>query len=163
MLGCGSEDGSESGAESGGSGGSSGGASVGGSGGAAAGGSSTVTAGGSAGSAAQGGSAGQSSGGAGGSGQGGSAGTEGGTPPVFEAGVWVDISPPKGNTLCVALDPSNPWTLYAGIEYSGVWKTTDGGTSWEQLGPDADVDLYDGKTNQLELPIALAIDPSDPQ
>jgi len=89
-------------------------------------------------------------------------------------GVWTNISPPAplkseelggrpaGGVLCFAWDPADPMTLYTGIEHTGIWKTTDGGSSWEQLAPDADVDLYDAKTNQLEVPTGIAVDPADP-
>src|SRR6185369_6158446 len=100
-----------------------------------------------------------------------------GTPgiaPVLVPGVWTNISPPSplksedfggspaGGVLTVALDPSDPLTLYTAIEHTGIWKTTDGGTSWVQLGPTPDEDIYDAKTNQLEVPIGIAVDPSDP-
>ena len=52
----------------------------------------------------------------------------------------------------MAIDPSNPATLYAGIDPDGVYKSTNGGTSWTAA--------KSGLTNAT-VP-ALAIDPSNP-
>ena len=97
-----------------------------------------------------------------------------GSQPVLVPGVWTNNSPPaplrseelggrpSGGVISVALDPTAPLTLYASVEYTGVWKTTDGGSSWEQLADTPDEDLYDAKTFQLELPLGIAVDPADP-
>src|SRR5260221_7070574 len=35
-----------------------------------------------------------------------------------------------GRTLCVAIDPAAPNTVYIGTAHGGVWKSTDGGQTW---------------------------------
>lgn len=83
--------------------------------------------------------------------------------PDLPPGKWVEISPAaaqideKNHVFCqgMAVDPSNPSTLYlcvCGYEMSkpvGVWKTTDGGTTWKRVG-------------HLDEPIHIAVDPKDP-
>jgi hypothetical protein len=73
---------------------------------------------------------------------------------LFVVHVWVssscsagplqaaDVSPdfpfgsPKvnmdGRIPTVLIDPSNDSILYAAAEWTGVWKSTDGGQNWEQ-------------------------------
>src|SRR5258708_25342339 len=45
--------------------------------------------------------------------------------------------PPDGGTAgaiqAVAADPSRPGTIYVGAANGGIWKTTNGGTSWAPL------------------------------
>src|SRR5438046_2707143 len=38
--------------------------------------------------------------------------------------------PPGGPIGALAIDPSSRTTLYAGTRYGGVFKSTNGGTSW---------------------------------
>lgn len=71
-----------------------------------------------------------------------------GARPDLVPGQWTSISPAaaqineKAHVFCqgMAIDPSNPNTLYLGVcgyEMSkpvGLWKTTDGGTTWKRLG-----------------------------
>src|SRR5438034_1355723 len=38
--------------------------------------------------------------------------------------------PPGGVVRALAIDPSTPATLYGGTNPNGVFKSTDGGTSW---------------------------------
>jgi photosystem II stability/assembly factor-like uncharacterized protein len=49
------------------------------------------------------------------------------------------------------VDPTNPATLYLGVDFDGVFKTTDGGLTWNQV--------YSENTS-IE---ALAIDPKNPK
>ena len=51
----------------------------------------------------------------------------------------------------LAIDPSNPSTLYAGTDYAGVFKSTNGGGTWNPINSG----LSDGYVN------ALAIDPGN--
>ena len=65
-------------------------------------------------------------------------------------------NPPNGSAAgaiqAIAVDPSRPGTIYAGAVNGGIWKTTNGGTSW--------IPLIDQKAS---LSIAsLAFDPTDP-
>jgi photosystem II stability/assembly factor-like uncharacterized protein len=74
--------------------------------------------------------------------------------PVVDAGQYHAV----GRLTTMAVDPRDPNVIYVGSpgaggdEGSGVWKTTDGGTSWR---PIAD-DLPTLAVN------AIALDPSDP-
>src|ERR1700746_2626798 len=64
-------------------------------------------------------------------------------------------NPPNGSTAgavqAIAINPSSPGTIYVGAVNGGLWKTTNGGTSWTAL------------TNQeASLSIAsLALDSTD--
>src|SRR5713101_1822514 len=50
---------------------------------------------------------------------------------------------------CLALDPKEPGTLYAGSRGKGVWKSSDGGVSWQDMSlPQSDV-------------FSLAVSPAD--
>jgi photosystem II stability/assembly factor-like uncharacterized protein len=62
---------------------------------------------------------------------------------------WGEIS---GRVRALAVHPSDPMTVYIGVAAGGIWKTTNGGTSWTALG-DTLASLSFG---------AIAIDPSNP-
>ena len=67
---------------------------------------------------------------------------------------WRCIGPPRGGrVVAVAGDPVDPMTAYFGAVAGGVWKTTDGGTYWENVS--------DGFFNTSSIG-ALAVAPSDP-
>src|SRR6516225_5430419 len=65
-------------------------------------------------------------------------------------------APPNGGVAGavgpVVADPLDPNTLFVGTPWGGIWKTTDGGTTWKAL-----------TDKQASLSIAsLAYDPMDP-
>lgn len=62
------------------------------------------------------------------------------------------MSPAAGRASAVAVDPTDSMTIYAGFGLGGVWKTSDGGTTWAPL-MDLEPTLAVG---------ALAIDPAAP-
>ena len=67
---------------------------------------------------------------------------------------WRCIGPPRGGrVVAVTGDPVNPMTFYFGACAGGVWKTTDGGTYWENVS--------DGFFNTASVG-AIAVAPSDP-
>jgi hypothetical protein len=90
--------------------------------------------------------------------------------PICWAGVLqsTDVSPdfPFGSTKInlagriptVLIDPSNDSFLYAAAEWTGVWKSIDGGKSWQQ----ASQGLRNGVTREFAYP-NLAIDASNGQ
>ena len=41
---------------------------------------------------------------------------------------------------CVAFDPSNPNRAYCGTFGNGLWKTDDGGGSWDRIGKEEEED-----------------------
>jgi hypothetical protein len=49
---------------------------------------------------------------------------------------WTNRGPQNvgGRTLAIVVHPSNNQTLYAGAASGGVWKSTNGGTSWSPTG-----------------------------
>ncbi len=50
----------------------------------------------------------------------------------LEAGVnrWTALGPPTAYVSSLAFDPVTPSTVYAGVSGGGVFKSTDGGSSW---------------------------------
>ena len=66
--------------------------------------------------------------------------------------VWTSHGPEGGPIIALAIDPATPTTLYAGTDFGGVFKSTDGGENWSA----ANTGLTSGDVN------ALAIDPETP-
>ena len=79
--------------------------------------------------------------------QGTSAATTAGT---AEPGGWRHLGPEGGPALGLAIDPTQPSTLYA-ASWDGVFKSTDGGSHWRLSAAD------------LGGQVVLALAPSDPQ
>lgn len=75
--------------------------------------------------------------------------------PIFLQDLqWRCIGPTRGGrVVAVAGDPSDPMTAYFGAVAGGVWKTTDGGTYWENVS--------DGYFSTSSIG-ALAVADSDP-
>lgn len=67
---------------------------------------------------------------------------------------WVSVGPRNinGRVKSIAVHPTNPDILYVGAASGGVWKSTDGGQSWDPLWNDQSV-LVIG---------SIALAPSDP-
>ncbi|NUN02361.1 MAG: hypothetical protein HUU41_14705, partial [Bryobacteraceae bacterium] len=92
----------------------------------------------------------------------------GSTAPVVGTRNWTALGPlaiPDGQTYTdarvnvsgrvtdIAIDPTDPRTIYIGAAQGGVWKTTDGGVNWTPM-----------SDNEASLAIgALVLDPNDPQ
>ena len=68
------------------------------------------------------------------------------------AGVWTSGGPYGGTTVALAINPSNPTTLYAGTDGGGVFKSTDSGGTWTPASA--------GLTNLYVY--AFAINPANP-
>ena len=76
-------------------------------------------------------------------------------------GSWTSIGPQptsagtifvtSGSVNSIAIDPRNSKTIYVGSAEGGVWKTTNGGTTWKSL-TDSQPSLANG---------AIALDPSN--
>jgi hypothetical protein len=51
---------------------------------------------------------------------------------------WFSLGPVNvaGRCLAIEVDPIDPNTVYAGFASSGIWKTTNGGTTWTALADD---------------------------
>ncbi|MFQ6031260.1 MAG: WD40/YVTN/BNR-like repeat-containing protein, partial [Dehalococcoidia bacterium] len=55
-------------------------------------------------------------------------------PELLGAVKWRCVGPPRGGrVVAVAGDPVNSMVFYFGACAGGVWKTTDGGTYWENV------------------------------
>lgn len=82
--------------------------------------------------------------------------------PVLPPGTWVDITPKAAQVNTaenvflqgMAIDPSNPSTLYLGVcafdisKPVGLYKTTDGGSNWRRVG-------------HLDEPVHVVVDPKN--
>jgi hypothetical protein len=96
-----------------------------------------------------------------------------GAPPTLTPGTWTDISVPgmtKGSPDSIigtgmANDPCNPAVLYWCNEpftpsNGGLFKSTDAGATWRKIGQ---VKPNFTGTDHLDEPIAVNVDPNDPQ
>ncbi len=73
---------------------------------------------------------------------------------LLKAMEWRCIGPPRGGrVVTVAGDPLNPAVFYFGACAGGVWKTTDAGTTWQNIS--------DGFFKTASVG-AIAVAPSDP-
>jgi len=77
----------------------------------------------------------------------------GGLEPRSEG--WVSLGPGNvgGRTRALVIHPAQPQRLWAGSSGGGVWRSNDGGTSWEPV---------DDFMANLAIP-CLAMDPTDPR
>jgi hypothetical protein len=75
-------------------------------------------------------------------------------PAVFAELRWRSIGPPRsGYVSAPAGVPGDPTTYYVGLPEGGVWKTTNGGTTWKPIFDDVRVASVG----------AVAVAPSDPK
>ena len=58
-----------------------------------------------------------------------------------------------GRTRSIAVHPNDPLTLYIGTAQGGIWKTTDGGENWQDIGYGLESLAFG----------AIAIDPNNPE
>jgi hypothetical protein len=92
-----------------------------------------------------------------------------GTPPALTAGVWTNLTSPQmtlgsggGPKFGIAefdFDPGNPYVIYVCVDQDGLWKTTDGGSTWKQLGDSTKIGST--STQYLDSPIAVRVDPNN--
>lgn len=71
---------------------------------------------------------------------------------TIEANIWTSVGPEGGEITVLVIDPATPTTLYAGINVSGVFKSTNSGGNWTAI----NTGLTDSTVG------ALAIDPTSP-
>jgi hypothetical protein len=93
-----------------------------------------------------------------------------GTPPALVPGVWTNITPPApglSSTYGIAemeIDPNNHAVLYAAADVNGLWKSTNYGSTWVQLGKPPAVAASPANnytTPFLDSPIEVRVDPLD--
>ncbi|MBX9929152.1 MAG: glycosyl hydrolase, partial [Gemmatimonadaceae bacterium] len=76
------------------------------------------------------------------------------TSSSFKALRWRNVGPLRGGRVdAVVGDPMRPFVFYMGAVNGGVWKTTNGGQSWNNL--------TDGKSDISSVG-AITVAPSDP-
>jgi photosystem II stability/assembly factor-like uncharacterized protein len=66
--------------------------------------------------------------------------------------VWYPMATVEPHTRDIAVDPSDPNTIYAALQVGYIIKSTDGGETWKLLSQNLDCDVH-----------TMVIDPSDPQ
>jgi len=128
-----------------------------------------------AGGASMGGASGASgAGGAGGAGGSGSIPLNCGAPaaatgatPSLTPGQWTKITPPgicsgaHYGCMDVHVHPCNPYVVYVTSDMEGMWRTTDGGSTWTRIGNLADP-IWCG-VKQLDSPGVMEINPQNPK
>jgi len=87
-----------------------------------------------------------------------------GTPPKLTSGQWSNISPPglyrpRGSVpsygcMDIQIDPCNSAVLYLTTDSEGMWRSTDAGASWTEIGKNLPTPVSPG---------VMQIDPSNPQ
>jgi hypothetical protein len=68
---------------------------------------------------------------------------------------------PEGWVYTIAIDPTNPTTLYAGTHSKGVYKSLDGGASWQSKSKGLR-SLLSWDAHNLEIR-SLAVNPQNPE
>lgn len=87
--------------------------------------------------------------------------------PALTPGVWKDISPSGINystgygSTALAIDPSNPSTIFCNGDQQGMWKSTDGGSNWTRVGTPPNAPNYSTSVNYLDYPTYIEIDPAN--
>lgn len=79
-----------------------------------------------------------------------------------QGSVWEPVGPSpidggredNGTVTCIVVHPSNPSIIYRGTNSGGIWKTTDGGATWQSL-----FDHEDGRG--IGEAGGIALDPGD--
>ncbi len=70
---------------------------------------------------------------------------------------WTSLGPTGGYAQSLAFDSSNPSTSYAGFQFGGVYKTTNGGNSWAVSLADTDIwEVYCLATHPTDFSIVFA-------
>lgn len=87
---------------------------------------------------------------------------------TLTVGQWTNLGPPGVATAAygvigVTLDPTDMSVIYATVQDNGIWKTTDGGATWAQIGDPTFVYNFTDSTPYLDVPFEVAVDPCNPQ
>lgn len=86
--------------------------------------------------------------------------------PTLTPGVWTEITPPASGFTSTygivefEIDPSDPCVLYAPIDTKGLWKSTNRGGSWTELG--SGTASSGTTTTRLDSPVSVDVDPTNP-
>ena len=79
---------------------------------------------------------------------------------------WITLGPRNvgGRIRCMAQDPLEPRTIYAGSGFGGLWKTVDGGDTWRPLNSFLEPDADPARDKDVALPVgAIGICHRSPQ
>jgi len=80
-------------------------------------------------------------------------------------GVWTEITPPATGyastygTQTIVFDPSNHDVLYTTVDTLGLWKSTDRGATWTELG--SGTASGGPTTTRLDSPVCIAVNPAN--
>lgn len=90
---------------------------------------------------------------------------------TFSATSWTDITPPglglmphtfpSYGVIWVAVAPSDNNIVFCCVDYIGLYKSTDAGVTWVQMGISPGTP-YGPTTTFIDSPFSLLIDPADP-
>ena len=80
---------------------------------------------------------------------------------VARPNVWTSNGPPGRGVVALAIDPMTPATLYAATGLTGVFKSTDGGMSWNAINNGLHGSFGSPSFYEIGV-VALAIDPLTP-
>src|SRR5262245_52599289 len=76
------------------------------------------------------------------------------------AGGWtIEHSLAGTGAQCIALDPRDPDTVYAGLRGGGVMRTTDGARTWSDTGLPAD-DVFSIAVSPVDGAVYVGTEPS---
>ena len=79
--------------------------------------------------------------------------------PVMASTIWQQTGGPEGGLISsLAIDPTNSQTVYVGTNPGGVFKSTDGGSSWNVINSGLTV-----TSGHIPGVTCLAIDPTNSQ
>lgn len=72
---------------------------------------------------------------------------------ITPRGVSLDYNNPPANygTQIIQVDPSNPQVIYVGTCYQGLWKSTNGGTTWFKVNTGTNGSALDGRLWSVAL------------
>jgi hypothetical protein len=87
---------------------------------------------------------------------------------ILTPGVWTNITPSElgldpdetYGASTITFDPSDRRVLYATFDEQGLWKSTDRGLTWVELG--SGTASGGSSTTRLDSPVCLAVDPTNP-
>jgi hypothetical protein len=65
---------------------------------------------------------------------------------------WIAVGPPGGSVRALAADPARPGRLYLGTADGMLYRSEDGGASWQRLTPGFPLRGY--SLDQIEVPAA---------
>src|SRR5437868_1130150 len=56
-----------------------------------------------------------------------------GSPVIAQIGMWTPMGPTNATVISLQQDPFSSSTLYAGVFFGGIFKSTDSGQTWSSI------------------------------